>query len=282
MFALFSAPPWGRSGRDARDAQILFLSAFLGLGCLARDWTLQPPLVLAAIGSCQGMQWLLGRRAGVSGQITATAWKSALITSLGLCLLLRSNHPTTMLLAGGLAIASKFALQIRGKHVYNPANFGLLAALLLSGDAWVSPGQWGNTGWLLAIFLGAGGLVLGWVGRWETSVAFLVAYGGLEALRDGLLGWDWDVWAHQLSSGSLLVFALFMLTDPRSIPDRRRARVLWAVAIAVLTFVLHHWFFLTAAPFWALWGLAPLTPLLDRWLPDERFTWQPASEGSLD
>ncbi|MEO0949661.1 MAG: Na+-transporting NADH:ubiquinone oxidoreductase, subunit NqrB, partial [Cyanobacteria bacterium J06641_5] len=127
------------------------------------------------------------------------SWKSAAITSLGLCLLLRGNSPLTMLLAGTIAIASKFCLRWRGKHIFNPTNFGLMGAVLLTNDAWVSPGQWGGTWWLLAIFIAAGGIVLGWVGRWETSVAFLATYGALEFLRDYWLGWSPDVWAHRLA-----------------------------------------------------------------------------------
>lgn len=272
------------SGHDARDLQIVCLTIFLSLGWLARDWTLRSGLVLAALGSCQAMQWALTRllpRSGLSNNGGIQGWKSALITSLGLCLLLRGNSPLTLLLAGVLAIASKFCIRWQGKHIYNPANFGLIGALLLTPDAWVSPGQWGGAWWLLAIFISAGGIVLGWVGRWDTSVVFLVAYGTLEGWRDWWLGWSPDVWAHQLASGSLLVFALFMLTDPRSIPDRRTARLLWAGAIAGLTFLLQHWFFVSAAPFWALWLLAPLTPWLDWWLPSARFEWN-APDPTLD
>ena len=281
---------------DARDAQILFLTIFLGLGGLARDWSLRPSFLLAVVGSCQLAQWAAqwaaaqwcsrrlqpessaannraGREMG-NPPAARGSWKSALITSLGLCLLLRGNSLLTPLLAGVLAIASKFCLRWRGKHIFNPANFGLMGALLLANDAWVSPGQWGGTWWLLAIFIGAGGVVLGWVGRWETSIAFLATYAVLELLRDVGLGWSPDVWTHQLTSGSLLVFALFMLTDPRSIPDRRVARLLWAGAIAGLTCLLQHVFFVAAAPFWALWLLAPLTPLLDWWLPSARFEWR--------
>jgi Na+-transporting NADH:ubiquinone oxidoreductase subunit NqrB len=47
-----------------------------------------------------------------------------------------------MMLAGSLAISSKFLLQVEKKHFFNPANFGIIAALILTPDAWVSPGQW--------------------------------------------------------------------------------------------------------------------------------------------
>jgi len=255
---------------DARLYQILFLSLFLGVGIATRDWSLQPMMIGALIATCCCVQWL------VSIQISAPfikALPSALITSLGLSLLLRADHVSTLMLAGTLAMLSKFWLRVQDKHIFNPGNFGIVAALLLTQDAWVSPGQWGEEGWYVLLFLSAGGLVLGRVGRWDTSVAFLVAYAGLEAARNLWLGWTWDVWTHRMMNGSLLLFALFMITDPRTIPNARIARVIWAVAIALFTFYLRNFCFLSTAPFWALFGLAPLTILLDRVFPGDRFTW---------
>ncbi len=275
--------------KDARDAQIAFLGLFLLLGVSTRDWTLRPELLLATVVSCLLAQWVLAallpylqqqRLAAAiapmrpASLLALPGWRSAAITSLGLCLLLRANSPLTMVLAGGLAIASKFLLRTPTKHFFNPANFGIIAALLLTPDAWVSPGQWGTEGWYLLLFAGAGGLVLGWVGRWDTSAAFLGSYAGLEAVRSLYLHQGWDIWAHQFSSGSLLLFALFMLTDPRSIPNARAARLLWAAGIAAVTFVLQHQFYLPTAIFWALFALAPLTPLLDALWQAPQFDWR--------
>jgi Na+-transporting NADH:ubiquinone oxidoreductase subunit NqrB len=198
---------------------------------------------------------------------------SALITSLGLSLLLRTGHYSTMMLAGVVAIASKFVLRLRGKHVFNPANVGIIAALTFSQDAWVSPGQWGEESWYALLFLSTGGLVLQRVGRWDTTAAFLGGYAGLEAVRNLWLGWTWDVWLHRLMSGSLLLFALFMITDPRTIPNARIGRIIWAIAIALLTFVLRNYCFLSTAVFWSLFVLAPLSPLLDLLFPSSRFEW---------
>jgi Na+-transporting NADH:ubiquinone oxidoreductase subunit NqrB len=222
-----------------------------------------------------------------NGMTTSQQWfnlaslKSALITGLGLCLLLRANHFSTMLLAAGLAIASKFIFRVRGKHFFNPANFGIIAVLALTKDAWVSPGQWGTDWWYLALFLATGGLVLKKVGRWETSAVFLAVYTSLEALRNVWLGWDSEVLLHHLSSGSLLVFALFMLTDPRSIPNAVKSRIIWAMSIAILTFVLQYTLYLQTAMFWALFCLSPLTILLDSHYFFPRFTWLKSNSLSL-
>jgi Na+-transporting NADH:ubiquinone oxidoreductase subunit NqrB len=178
-----------------------------------------------------------------------------------------------MILAASCAILSKFLLRVQGKHIFNPANLGIIAALILTPDAWVSPGQWGEDGWYALIFLGTGGLVLKQVGRWDTTVAFLGSYALLEAARNLWLGWTWDVWLHRLMSGSLLLFALFMITDPRTIPNARAARLIWAGAIAFLTFILRNSFFLSTAVFWALFALAPLTIILDYLWKAPRFSW---------
>ncbi len=278
--------------KDARVTQIIFLGLFLLLGVSTRDWTIQSNLMLVVIVSCLITQWILSSIVEYSKRNdeyslnnfasksnilispkVLTSLRSALITSLGLCLLLRSNSPQTMAIAGCLAIASKFLFRHHNKHFFNPANFGIIAALTLTNDAWVSPGQWGTDWWYILLFLGLGGVVLKQVGRWDTSIAFLLSYGGLEAARNLWLGWSWDVWQHQFMSGSLLLFALFMLTDPRSIPNSRKGRWIWSMAIALSTFVLQHYFYLSTAIFWSLFIVSPMTMLLDMIWNAPRFNW---------
>ncbi|MEH2090244.1 RnfABCDGE type electron transport complex subunit D [Nostoc sp.] len=277
--------------KDIRDYQILFLGLFLVLGIGTRDWTLRPELIGVAIATSLATQWILSlvtchwslvndidalaasRRVGQSPN-----FRSALITSLGLSLLLRADHWTTMAIAAALAIVSKFIFQVGDKHFFNPANFGIISALILTPDAWVSPGQWGEEWWYGLLFLGTGGMILQRIGRWDTTAAFLGSYSLLEAIRNLWLGWTWDVYWHRLMSGSLLLFALFMITDPRSIPNSRIGRVVWAIGIAGLTFILRNYFFVSTAVFWALFALAPLSILLDvLWLAP-RFAWQEKDE----
>ena len=276
--------------KDARVTQIVFLSLFLGLGVSTRDWTVHSDLILVIISSCLVTQWSLSsivEYAKINGEYNLTgsrlnilfspqvltSLRSALITSLGLCLLLRSNSYQTMILASFLAISSKFLFRHHKKHFFNPANFGIIAAITFTNDAWVSPGQWGTDWWYLLLFLGLGGVVLKQVGRWDTSIAFLLTYGGLEAGRNLWLGWSWDVWQHQFMSGSLLLFALFMLTDPRSIPNSQKGRLVWSLAIAFSTFILQHYFYLSTAIFWSLFIISPLTVVFDMLWTAPRFNW---------
>jgi Na+-transporting NADH:ubiquinone oxidoreductase subunit NqrB len=280
--------------QDRRDYQIIFLSCFLFLGLFTRDWSVQPISIGTITLTCLVTQWGLSTIREVNKcrdndefatnktQLLITSMtnsrvlnslRSSLITALGLCLLLRGNSYQTMMLAGFLAIASKFLFRYRSKHFFNPANFGIVSALLLTNDAWVSPGQWGTDWWYLLLFAGMGGIILQKVGRWDTSVTFLLVYAGLEAIRDAWLGWSGDVWLHQLSSGSLLLFALFMLTDPRSIPNATIGRIFWAIAIAITTVILQDYFYINTAIFWALFIISPLTILFDLVWSAPRFMW---------
>ncbi len=277
--------------KDIRDYQILFLTLFLILGIGARDWTLRPQLIVVAIVTCVSTQWLLsfvighlslvichwslviGHWSFVTDKEQKINFRSAVITSLGLSLLLRADHWTTMALAAASAIASKFVFKVDDKHFFNPANFGIISALALTPDAWVSPGQWGEDWWYGLLFAGTGGMILKRVGRWDTTAAFLGAYAGLEAIRNIWLGWTWDVFLHRLMSGSLLLFALFMITDPRSIPNAKIGRIVWAVCIAILTFILRNYFYVSTAVFWALFAIAPLTILTDIFWSAPRFAW---------
>src|SRR5436190_15690360 len=70
--------------------------------------------------------------------------RSALISGLSLCLLLRTNSLLLAVATAAVTIASKFVLRFRDKHVFNPTNFGLVALMLATGKVWVSPGQWGS------------------------------------------------------------------------------------------------------------------------------------------
>ena len=269
--------------RDARLYQILFLSSFLLLGTGTRDWTLHPEIVATAIATCLITQWVWSIRY-VSPLHPSTpsplhsSLPSALITALGLSMLLRTEHIGTMMLAAAIAISSKFLLRVNGKHLFNPTNIGIVAAVVLTHDAWISPGQWGESSWYALLFLGTGGVVVQRVGRWDTTGAFLGSYALLELGRNLWLGWTWDVLLHRLTSGSLLVFSLFMITDPRTIPNARVARLVWAIAIALLAFILRNVYFIPTAVFWSLFALAPLSAVLDLIWASPRFAWQAEAE----
>lgn len=258
--------------KDARHFQIVFLSSFLAYGVLALQWDAEWARYLVLLLTSLTVQAIFIHWKGVPW----STLKSAMITALGLCLLLHVGSLWTAALGAAIAIASKFLIRVRGKHLFNPANIGIIGAILLTGDAWVSPGQWG-AGPALVFLVGAAGLmVVLRVGRIDTSVAFLLTFALLDLGRTVLyLGWGMDVWAHRMMNGSLLLFSFFMITDPMTTPNASRARIAWSVLVALITFGMGAFAHVHTAAVWALFAFCAITPVLDALYKGERFSWLP-------
>jgi len=266
--------------RDPRLLQIAFLASFLVLGvaCLGLQVALwMPPVLLAS--TC-AVQWACERAL----RLPSSGLRSPIISALGLSLLLRTDALWVPPLAAAIAIGSKFLIRVRGKHVFNPTMLGLTVCILVSGHAWCSPSQWGEGMALLAWFAALGLAVVHRSFRSDVSLAFLGSWVALKLGRVLWLGQRPAVLGHQLLVGSLILFTFFMISDPKTTPDRRSARIAFGIAVAVLAFVLQHQAWVMNAPVWALLVLSPLVPLLDRLLPAPRFAWpsgQPSPQGVL-
>ena len=108
----------------------------------------------------------------------------------------------------------------------------------------------------------------------DTSITFLMVFGGLLFFRQVIyLGWEPAVWLHKMSNGTLLLFAFFMITDPMTTPNHKRARILWSAALGVALFIASGFFYIQTAAIWLLFAIGPITPLFDRLFVAEKFEW---------
>jgi enediyne biosynthesis protein E5 len=254
---------------DPRILQIAFLGALLAAGAYMRDFSLRPTQIALTFAAALGAQRLLDRLT----RKPAPSLRSATITALSLTLLLRADSLWALPVAAVFAIGSKFALRVRGKHLFNPANFGVGAALLLLPGTWISPGQWGNdvalAGWLVVL----GATVASRARREDISWLFLAFYLGALAARVAWLGQRWAVWTHQLSSGALLLFAFFMISDPMTTPSHPKGRAGHAALVAAIAYAWGFGLFRTNAVLWALFVAAPMVALWDVIWPAPKFDW---------
>ena len=265
---------------DPRLYQIAVLSALLLYGLLELDFEIRPRNVAAILVSAQLAQWTLTRLF----RLPRFDPRSALISSLSLCLLLRTHSLALAALAAALTIASKFLIRAPsrrtgGKHVFNPANFGLVAMMLLADGAWVSPGQWGSAAFAGFLVACLGGLVVHRAERSDVTWAFVAAYAALLFGRAAWLGDPLAIPLHQLENGAFLIFAFFMISDPKTTPDSRPGRILYAAVVASVAVAIQFGLYQPNALIWALAACAPLVPLVDRLLPGARYRWvRPAAE----
>jgi Na+-transporting NADH:ubiquinone oxidoreductase subunit NqrB len=270
------APGAQAPARDPRPYQIAVLSGLLLYGYFGLHFDLTAAQIAVTLGAGLAAQALWTRVARLPRFDPA----SALISSLSLCLLLRTNSLAVAALASIIAVSSKFVVRWRGKHVFNPSNLALIALLLLPVRAWVSPGQWGSLATFAFVLACAGGLVVHRALRSDVTYAFLLAYAGLLAWRTVALGDPWTIPLHQFESGALVLFAFFMISDPRTTPDSRLGRIAFGAAVAVLAHYITFRLFRTNGLLWALVALSPTVPLLDLLVPGPRFVWRPLAPPS--
>jgi Na+-transporting NADH:ubiquinone oxidoreductase subunit NqrB len=264
-------PAFRLSASDPRLYQITFLMVFLGYGILRLEWDVDLDKFAWTFGICLLTQ--LAFTAVTRGSYTSLL--SAVVSSLSLCLILKANAPVTVALAAFLSIAEKFIFRAGGKHFFNPTNFGICTTILVTGNAWISSGQWGNNALHLLLIGLLGMVVLIRVRRFSTALAFLCGYVGLLAFRHILYqGWPADFLLHQLQNGTFLLFTFFMITDPVSTPAHPVARWWWAFAIGVVAFVFQSYYLVNGSPLWALFLLSPLTPVLDKLFQSSNFKWK--------
>ena len=257
--------------RDPRWYQIAVLSGLFLYGRTFLDFDVSWQRAALILAFALGTQW-----AFQFGRVEKFEPKSALISALSLCLLLRTNHMLVAALVACVTIASKFVIRVRGKHVFNPTNFGLVFALVLGLPAWVSPGQWGHVAFFGFLMASLGTVVVTRAARADVTFGFLLAYGAIVFGRAAWLGQPWINPLHQLQSGGLLLFSFFMISDPRTTPDSRAGRLVFALVVAAgaafVPFVLYR----TNGLLWSLALLSPLVPLIDRVLPGRKHSWPSA------
>jgi len=263
--------------RDPRWYQVFVLSLLLCFGVFVLDFGIHWQNAIAIFAAAQLAQYAGARFvARVSYDPL-----SALITSFSLTLLLRTDLIILAMLAAIIAIGSKFLIRVRGKHVFNPANAALVSMMLLSDSAWVSSGQWGSAtvGALALACLGM--LVLTKARRAETTIAFLSAYGLLLAGRAIWLGDPLSIPLHQLQNGALLIFAFFMISDPKTTPDSSLGRVLFGTLVASIAYAIQFMAYQPNGPILALIISAPLVPLIDIVSRGHNYRWeQPMADAS--
>ena len=266
---------------DPRYFQVIFQLIFLLYGIFFLKWSTDWIHYSISVGGCLLFNYFfesikqhrflpLWRKSG---------WRfwgfSVLISALSLCLLLKTNHWYVSLFAAFLTVVSKYIFRFNHKHFFNPSAFGIVATIFITNSAWLSPGQWGSNAVIFFAATILGIIVVTRVQKLDVSLAFLLTFMGLLCWRQvHVLGWPMDYFMHSVSTGSLLLFTFFMISDPRTSPNHPLARIIWAVLIAIISFYLAAFKWKYNTPVWVLVASAPLVPLLDKIFKAEIFLWE--------
>jgi len=255
--------------QDPRYYQIAVLASLVTYGIVALDFGIRLENALAIVVTALLVQFAGTRAAGLPRFDPL----SPLITSLSLTLLFRTDLAAIAALAALVAIASKFLVRVRGKHVFNPANLAIVTLMVASDHAWISSGQWGSAATSAFAIACLGFLVLTRARRAETTVGFLGFYALLLFGRALWLGDPLAIPVHQLQNGALLVFAFFMISDPKTTPDTRAGRILYSALVAGIAFAIQYMLYQPHGPIFALITAAPLVPAIDYLFRGTSYHW---------
>jgi enediyne biosynthesis protein E5 len=209
----------------------------------------------------------------VLGRIFLGKWPhpaSAYITGISVGILLRSPAFWPYALCSLLSITSKYALRFRGRHIWNPSNFGICAMLFLAAQSVASLSiQWGNNFGSLAVIWVLGSVILWRARRFHISLTYVVSFIALSFLRSWITGDPWQSEISPITGPMYQLFIFFMITDPKTTVRSRTGQCIVAffVAVAEMLLRLDSCVF---APLYALFWVGPAALFIEMFLDSRR------------
>lgn len=255
---------------------LILLGGHASLGILESAWKTGLAIITAILAEVVLSRLLLGR------------WPdklvSAYISGISVGILIRSPFFWPYALTSLTTITSKYAIRYRGKHLFNPSNFGVSTTLFLAPLTVVSLShQWGNTLWIMLPIWAVGLFVIGRLKRLHVSLTYLAAFLFYAFLRSQITGDAFLAEVAPITGPMYQLFVLFMITDPATTVSTRRGRMVVAFLVATVEFFLRlagqvH------APYYALFLVGPTALFIELWLKGrgERAVADPVTEASSE
>ena len=190
---------------------------------------------------------------------------SAYISGISVGILVRSPAFWPYVLCALLAITSKYVLRYRGRHLWNPSNFGISALLFLAGDAAASLSiQWGNyVPPMLAIWT-LGAIIVWRVRRFHITATYVVSFLFFAFVRSWITGNPWRAEVAPITGPEYQLYIFFMITDPKTTVRSVKGQCIVAFSIAFVEMMMRL-NQVVYAPFYALFFVGPTALLIEMW-----------------
>jgi Na+-translocating ferredoxin:NAD+ oxidoreductase RnfD subunit len=235
---------------------VILVGAHVSFGILG-TWE----VIAVAIGTSVAIELALGR-------LVHQTWvnpSSAYISGISVAILVRSPDLWPYVVCAMLSIASKYVLRYRGRHLWNPSNFGICAILLLAPFA-VAPLsiQWGNNLWPMLVIWTIGLVAIWRLKRAHVTLSYGAAFFVFAGVRSWVTGDPYLAEVAPITGPMYQLFALFMITDPKTTVRSYKGEIAVAVAVAFVE-MLFRFGESVYAPFYALAVVGPAAMLIESW-----------------
>ena len=260
-------PRWKRLlSLDNRFVPPVFITLILLAGHLTFGILESYQKTLLAIGTSMLAEMVLGR-------IFLHKWPhlaSAYITGISVGILLRSPGYWPYALCALLAITSKYVLRIKGRHIWNPSNFGICVMLFLASEAVASLSiQWGNNLAAMLVIWALGTAIIWRLRRFHICAVYVISFMLLALLRAKITGDPWQSEISPITGPEYQLFIFFMITDPKTTVRSKLWQGIVAFFVALVEFFLRLDQSIYA-PLYALFIVGPIAMLIEMWLNSRR------------
>ena len=234
----------------------ILLAAHLSFGILESY-----PKLITAIAASFGTELVLHR-------IITGTWRdlsSAYISGISVGILIRSPHLWPFALCAMISITSKYVLRYKGRHIWNPSNFGVVAMLLLAPQSVaVLSIQWGNNMWAMLVIWIIGSVSIYRLRRFHICATYVISFLFFALIRSLITGDPFLAEASPITGPMYQLFVFFMITDPKTTVKSRWGQyvVAFAIALVEMVFRLNEAVY---APFYALFIVGPIAMMLELW-----------------
>lgn len=191
------------------------------------------------------------------------SFASAYITGISVGILIRSTMVWPYIITAVLSIMSKYVLRYKGRHLWNPSNFGISWMLFMAPlDVAGLSIQWGSNFVGLIVIWVLGFAIVYRAKRFHVTITYVISFIALAYLRSLIVGDTFLAEVSPLTGPMYQLFIFFMITDPPTSVSTRKGRILVVILVALVEFVLRLNNFIYA-PFYALFLVGPIARYID-------------------
>jgi hypothetical protein len=270
-----SVPAMPLQGRAPRKAWLsldnryiapAFITCILLVGHLSFGILESYPKTLLAIGTSVALELALGR-------IFFNKWvhpASAYISGISVGILVRSPAYWPYALCAAISITSKYVLRVKGRHIWNPSNFGISVMLFLAAETVATLSiQWGNYLLPMLVIWALGSVIIWRLHRFHITGIYVASFIAFAFLRSWMTGSPWQSEIAPITGPMYQLFIFFMITDPKTTVRTKRGQILVVFLVALMEMVLRLEQ-VVYAPFYALFIVGPSAMLVEIWLDSRR------------
>jgi len=209
----------------------------------------------------------------ILGQIFYRKWMhpaSAYISGISVGILVRSPAYWPYFLCALISIMSKYVLRLKGRHLWNPSNFGISVLVFLAPETVATLSiQWGNNVWPMLVIWVLGAAIIYRVKRFHITATYVASFIAFAFLRSWIIGQPWQAEVAPITGPMYQLFIFFMVTDPKTTVRSKKWQCIVVFIVAVVEMILRL-YQSVYAPFYALFLVGPTALLIEMWVEPRR------------